>query len=156
VPELVIAGRPGWAYGDTLERIKGERGVRYLGHVDDATLSALYRSASILAFPSLYEGFGLPLLEAMAHGLPAVVGNAGALPELAAGAAIVVDPMDVLSIAAGLERLLDDASLREKLGAIGRQRAAEFTWERAASTTREVLRSVAAAGANQPPGRTIS
>ncbi|MEP6751953.1 MAG: glycosyltransferase family 1 protein [Candidatus Dormiibacterota bacterium] len=156
VPELVIAGRPGWAYGDTLERIKGERGVRYLGHVDDATLSALYRSASILAFPSLYEGFGLPLLEAMAHGLPAVVGNAGALPELAGGAAIVVDPMDVLSIAAGLERLLDDASLREKLGAIGRQRAAEFTWERAASTTHEVLRSVAAAGANAPPGRTIS
>lgn len=156
VPELVIAGRPGWAYGDTLERIKGERGVRYLGHVDDATLSALYRSASILAFPSLYEGFGLPLLEAMAHGLPAVVGNAGALPELAAGAAIVVDPMDVQSIAAGLERLLDDASLREKLGAVGRQRAAEFTWERAASTTHEVLRSVAAAGANAPAGRTIS
>ena len=156
VPELVIAGRTGWAYGDTLERIKGERGVRYLGHVDDATLNALYRSASILAFPSLYEGFGLPLLEAMAHGLPAVVGNAGALPELADGAAIVVDPMDVLSIAAGLERLLDDASLREKLGAIGRQRAAEFTWERAASTTREVLRSVAAAGANAPAGRTIS
>jgi glycosyltransferase involved in cell wall biosynthesis len=156
VPELVIAGRPGWAYGDTLERIKGERGVRYLGHVDDATLSALYRSASILAFPSLYEGFGLPMLEAMAHGLPAVVGNAGALPELAEGAAIVVDPMDVLSIAAGLERLLDDASLREKLGAIGRQRAAEFTWERAAATTREVLRSVAAARANAPGGRTIS
>jgi len=156
VPELVIAGRTGWAYGDTLERIKGERGVRYLGHVDDATLNALYRSASILVFPSLYEGFGLPLLEAMAHGLPAVVGNAGALPELAAGAAIVVDPMDVLSIAAGLERLLDDASLREKLGAIGRKRAAEFTWERAASTTREVLRGVAAAGANAPAGRTIS
>jgi len=128
VPELVIAGRPGWAYGDTLERIKGERGVRYLGHVDDATLSGLYRSASILAFPSLYEGFGLPLLEAMAHGLPAVVGDAGALPELAGGAALVVDPTDVLSIAAGLERLLDDASLREKLGAIGRKKAAEFTW----------------------------
>ena len=156
VPELVIAGRPGWAYGDTLERFKGERGVRYLGHVDDATLSALYRSASILAFPSLYEGFGLPLLEAMAHGLPAVVGNAGALPELADGAAIVVDSTDVLSIAAGLERLLDDAALRERLGAMGRQRATEFTWERAATTTREVLRSVAAAGANGPAGRTIS
>ena len=156
VPELVIAGRPGWAYGDTLERIKGERGVRYLGHVDDATLSALYRSASILAFPSLYEGFGLPLLEAMAHGLPAVVGDAGALPELAGGAALVVDPTDVLSIAAGLERLLDDASLREKLGAIGRKKAAEFTWERAAATTREALRSVVATGGSPPAGRTIS
>jgi len=85
-----------------------------------------------------------------------VVGNAGALPELADGAAIVVDSTDVLSIAAGLERLLDDAALRERLGAMGRQRATEFTWERAATTTREVLRSVAAAGANGPAGRTIS
>jgi alpha-1,3-rhamnosyl/mannosyltransferase len=156
VPELVIAGRPGWAYGDTLERIKAERGVRYLGHVDDATLSALYRSAAILAFPSLYEGFGLPLLEAMAQGLPAVVGNAGALPELADGAAILVDPEDVLSIAAGLERLLADTSLRDKLVAAGRQRAAEFTWERAASTTRDVLRRIALPGASVPAGRTIS
>ena len=156
VPELVIAGRPGWAYGDTLERIKAERGVRYLGHVDDATLSALYRSAAILALPSLYEGFGLPLLEAMAHGLPAVVGNAGALPELADDAAILVDPEDVLSIAAGLERLLADASLREKLGVAGRQRASEYTWERAASKTRDVLRRLAVPGANEPAGRTIS
>ena len=156
VPELVIAGRPGWAYGDTLERIKAERGVRYLGHVDDAALSALYRSAAILAFPSLYEGFGLPLLEAMAQGLPAVVGNAGALPELADGAAILVDPEDVLSIAVGLERLLADASLRDKLVAAGRQRAAEFTWERAASTTRDVLRRIALPGASVPAGRTIS
>src|SRR6202171_393211 len=85
VPELVIAGRTGWAYGDTLQRIAAEPGVRYLGHVDEPTLSALYESASVLAFPSLYEGFGLPLLEAMAHGVPAVVGAVGALPELALG-----------------------------------------------------------------------
>jgi glycosyltransferase involved in cell wall biosynthesis len=143
VPELVIAGRPGWAYGNTLERIKAEPGVRYLGHVDDATLSALYESASVLAFPSLYEGFGLPLLEAMARGVPAVVGNAGALPELADGAAVLVDPGDAGSIAEGLERLLADASLREKLGAAGRQRAAGFTWERAAAKTREVLHRIA-------------
>jgi glycosyltransferase involved in cell wall biosynthesis len=142
VPDLVIAGRPGWAYGDTLERIKAEPGVRHLGHVDDATLSALYRSAAVLAFPSLYEGFGLPLLEAMAHGVPAVVGNAGALPELADGAALFVDPEDATSIAGGLERLLADASLREKLGAAGRLRAAGFTWERAAAKTLEVLRRI--------------
>ena len=143
VPDLVIAGRPGWAYGDTIERIKAEPGVRHLGHVDDATLSALYRSAAVLAFPSLYEGFGLPLLEAMAHGLPAVVGKAGALPELGDGAVVLVDPEDVASIAEGLERVLADASLREKLGAAGRLRAAEFTWERAAAATREVLRRIA-------------
>ena len=156
VPELVIAGRPGWAYGDTLERIKAEPGVRYLGHVDEPTLSALYRSAAVLALPSLYEGFGLPLLEAMAHGLPAVVGNVGALPELAAGAAILVEPDDVSSIAAGLERLLDDAALREKLGAEGRRRAAEFTWERAAAATREVLHQIAGRGAETPAGRRMA
>jgi glycosyltransferase involved in cell wall biosynthesis len=156
VPELVIAGRPGWAYGDTLERIKAERGVRYLGHVDDATLSALYSSAAVLAFPSLYEGFGLPLLEAMAHGLPAVVGNAGSLPELADGTAIVVDSEDVRSIAAGIERLLSDARLRETLSAAGKERAAQFTWERAASATRDVLHRIASPGAAAPAGRTIS
>src|SRR6266446_9624474 len=91
VPDLVIAGRPGWAYGDTLERIAAEPGVKYLGHVDEPTLSALYGSASVLAFPSLYEGFGLPLLEAMTRGVPAVVGSTGALPELALGAALSVD-----------------------------------------------------------------
>lgn len=155
VPQLVIAGRPGWAYGDALERIKAEPGVRYLGHVDDATLSALYGAASVLAFPSLYEGFGLPLLEAMAHGVPAVIGNAGALPELGNGAAILVDPEDVASIAAGLERLLADASLREKLGAAGRLRAIEYTWERAGATTREVLRRIASK-VETPSGRTIS
>jgi glycosyltransferase involved in cell wall biosynthesis len=143
VPELVIAGRLGWAFGDTLERIKAEPGVRHLGHVDDATLGALYRSAAVLAFPSLYEGFGLPLLEAMAHGVPAVVGKAGALPELGDGAVVLVDPEDVASIAAGLERVLADVSLREKLGAAGRARAAEFTWERAAAATREILRRIA-------------
>lgn len=155
VPQLVIAGRPGWAYGNALERIKAEPGVRYLGHVDDATLTALYRAASVLAFPSLYEGFGLPLLEAMAHGVPAVIGNTGALPELGDGAAILVDPEDVASIAAGLERLLADASLREELGTAGRLRAVEYTWERAAATTREVLRRIASK-VETPSGRTIS
>src|SRR2546430_1910340 len=90
VPQLVIAGRAGWAYGDALQRIAAEPGVRYLGHVDEPTLAALYASASVLAFPSLYEGFRLPLLDAIGHGVPAVVGATCALPELAVGAAISV------------------------------------------------------------------
>ncbi len=143
-PPLVIAGRPGWAFGDTLERIRTEPGVRYLGHVDDATLAALYESAAVLAFPSLYEGFGLPLLEAMARGLPGVVGNVGAMPELAGDAAVLVDPEDVESIAAGLERVLGDAALRARLSAEGRKRAAGFSWERSADLTREVLRKISA------------
>ena len=144
VPELVIAGRPGWAYGDTLQRIAAEPGVRYLGHVDEATLTALYESASVLAFPSLYEGFGLPLLEAMSRGVPAVVGAAGALPELAVGAAITVNPDDVDDIARALEKLLSDATLRGKLGEEGKHRAQSFTWARAAGQTLGVLRRIGA------------
>jgi glycosyltransferase involved in cell wall biosynthesis len=142
IPELVIAGRPGWAYGDTLQRIAAEPGVRYLGHVDEATLTALYESASVLAFPSLYEGFGLPLLEAMSHGVPAVVGAAGALPELALGAAIAVKPDDVDAIAGALERLLSDENLRAKLGEEGKLRAANFSWDRAAEQTLQVLHRI--------------
>jgi len=144
VPQLVIAGRAGWAYGDTLARIQAEPGVRYLGHVDEPTLAALYESASVLAFPSLYEGFGLPLLEAMAKGVPAVIGKSGALPELAGGSAIEVDPEDVDDIAAGLEKLLSDVDLRTELGAAGKRRAAGFTWERAAASTLDILRRIGA------------
>ena len=142
-PPLVIAGRPGWAYGDTLEKIRAEPGVRYLGHVDEPTLSALYESAGVLAFPSLYEGFGLPLLEAMARGLPAVVGETGALPELAGEVAVLVDPEDVDGIASGLERVLTDERLRDRLRASSTERAKEFTWERSADLTRKALRDIA-------------
>ena len=142
-PQLVIAGRPGWAYGDTLDRIRREPGVRYLGHVDEPTLSALYESAAVLAFPSLYEGFGLPLLEAMARGLPAVVSKAGALPELAGDAAVLVDPEDVTSIEVGLEKALSDKALRERLSSAGKERARHFTWEHSAEVTREALRGIA-------------
>ena len=146
VPQLVIAGRPGWAYGDTLRKIQAEPGVRYLGHVDEPTLAALYESAAVLAFPSLYEGFGLPLLEAMARGVPAVISKSGALPELAHGSAIEVDAEDVDAIAGALEKLLSDAALRTTLGAAGMRRAAEFTWAAAAVTTHRVLRRIASAG----------
>jgi glycosyltransferase involved in cell wall biosynthesis len=142
VPPLVIAGRPGWSYGDALRQIAAEPGVRYLDHVDEPTLSALYESAAVLAFPSLYEGFGLPLLEAMARGVPAVVGAAGALPELALAAALPVRADDPTAIAAALELLLSDPALRAKLGVEGRRRAATFTWKAAAAQTLAVLRRI--------------
>jgi len=142
VPQLVIAGRPGWAYGDTIQRIVAEPGVRYLGHVDEPTLAALYESASVLAFPSLYEGFGLPLLEAMARGVPAVIGAAGALPELALGAAISVNVEDLNDIAGALERLLADEGLRKKLGEEGMRRARGYTWANAAERTLDILRRI--------------
>ena len=138
----MIAGRAGWAYGDTLQRIAAEPGVRYLGHVDEPTLAALYESASVLAFPSLYEGFGLPLLEAMTRGVPAVVGATGALPELAVGSAITVNAEDAGAIAGGLERLLADEGLRRKLGEEGIRRARSYTWANAAERTLDVLRRI--------------
>lgn len=144
VPQLIIAGRPGWAYGDTILRIQHEPGVRYLGHVDEPTLSALYESASVLAYPSLYEGFGLPLLEAMSRGVPAVVGAAGALPELGGQAVIAVDPQDPVAIAEALESLLSDPDLRRRLGEEGKRRAGGFTWEEAARRTHAVLRKISA------------
>src|SRR5205809_1155525 len=142
VPQLVIAGRAGRAYGDTLERIAAEPGVVYVGHVDEATLAALYQSASVLAFPSLYEGFGLPLLEAMSRGVPAVVGAAGALPELAVGAAISVNAEDITAIAGALERLLADEALRQKMGTEGKRLARGYTWANAAERTLDVLRRI--------------
>jgi glycosyltransferase involved in cell wall biosynthesis len=139
MPRLVVVGKVGWAFGRALDELRADPQVRQLGHVDDATLLALYRHARLLAFPSLYEGFGLPLLEAMHEGVPALIGNAGALPELANGAALAVDPTDVEAIAGGLERLLDDTELGRKLGEAGRGRAADYTWEAAARQTLAVL-----------------
>jgi glycosyltransferase involved in cell wall biosynthesis len=140
-PPLVVAGREGWAYGEAMDLLDSTPGVRRLGHVSDAELLALYRSAVALAFPSLYEGFGLPLLEAMREGLPALIGSRGALPELAGNAALAVDAEDEAAIARGLRQLLDDPKLRARLAAAGRRRAAEFSWERAARQTLEILRA---------------
>jgi glycosyltransferase involved in cell wall biosynthesis len=136
---LVVAGRVGWAYGRAVDDLRNEPGVRLLGHVGDPALRALYQSASVLAFPSLYEGFGLPLLEAFAEGLPAVVGATGALPELAGDAALLVDPLDHHAIAAALERALTDQELRAKLSAAGRERAAAYTWESAGRAVQKIL-----------------
>jgi glycosyltransferase involved in cell wall biosynthesis len=141
--DLVVVGRTGWAYGSALDDLRAEPNVRLLGHVSDGTLRRLYQSAAVLAFPSLYEGFGLPLLEAMAEGLPAVVGDAGALPELAGGAALLVDPNDTESIADGLERVLTDTELQQRLSRLGRERAAGFAWESAAEQLLSLMRASA-------------
>ncbi|MDR0360684.1 MAG: glycosyltransferase family 4 protein [bacterium] len=139
VPPLVVVGRVGWAYGSALDELREDPGVRLLSDVDDPTLAALYRGAGLLAFPSLYEGFGLPLLEAMEAGLPALVGRGGSLPELAGGAALEVDPLSAEAIAEGLQRLLDDPELRSTLAERGRARATEFTWDGAGRRVLEIL-----------------
>jgi glycosyltransferase involved in cell wall biosynthesis len=116
--------------------------VRFLGYVSDDTLRALYRLAAVFAFPSLYEGFGLPPLEAMASGTPVVTSNVSSLPEVTGGAAELVDPYDVASIAAGIRRVLEDPALAAEMSRKGRERARQFSWEQSVAKTREVYDEV--------------
>jgi glycosyltransferase involved in cell wall biosynthesis len=106
--------------------------VRFFGFVPDHTLAALYRLASVFAFPSLYEGFGLPPLEAMACGTPVVTSRISSLPEVVGDAALLVDPYSVDDIAGALDRVLGDDALRASLVARGRARVQDFSWERSA------------------------
>jgi glycosyltransferase involved in cell wall biosynthesis len=106
--------------------------VRFIGFADDADLPALYSAACCFAFPSLYEGFGLPVLESMACGTPVVTSNVSSLPEVAGEAALMVDPRDVEAIAEAIQRVLMDCDLREDLITKGLTQAARFTWEKAA------------------------
>jgi glycosyltransferase involved in cell wall biosynthesis len=100
--------------------------------VPDAHLPALYSLATLVAYPSLYEGFGLPVLEALACGAPVVTSNTSSLPEVAGAAALMVDPRDTDALAAALARLLDDTSLRADLTRKGLKQAAKFSWEASA------------------------
>jgi glycosyltransferase involved in cell wall biosynthesis len=112
--------------------------VRFLGFLPDETLAILYRLAAVFVFPSLYEGFGLPPLEAMASGTPVVTSNVSSLPEVAGDAAVLVDPYEVGSIVEGIRRVLSDPALAEELRRKGRERAREFSWERSVARTREI------------------
>jgi glycosyltransferase involved in cell wall biosynthesis len=143
--ELVVVGAPGWG-PDPARRAQAlglEGAVRFMGAAPDADLPALYGGALAFAFPSLWEGFGLPALEAMAAGAPVVASNRGALPEVTAGAALLVDPAPG-PLAEALERLLADPGLRERLRLAGLARAAQFSWERTARETLAVYRAAAA------------
>jgi glycosyltransferase involved in cell wall biosynthesis len=116
--------------------------VRVLGFVPDQTLQILYHLASVFVFPSLYEGFGLPPLEAMACGTPVVTSNASSLPEVVGDAAVLVDPYDARSIAEGIRRVLVDDQLRADLSARGEERARSFSWEQAARRVHQIYRDV--------------
>jgi len=143
---LVIAGQRAWRYeGEiALARELGLREhVRFLGYVPDEDMPALYSGATLLAFPSLYEGFGLPVLEAMACGTPVVTSNVSATAEAAGDAARLVDPTDLDALTAGLREVLSDPSVRFDLQARGLERAKAFSWERAARGTLAVYHAVA-------------
>ncbi len=141
---LLLAGGGGWKNDALLERAGELEGVRLLGAVDDEDLGVLYSAARVFAYPSLAEGFGLPVLEAMACGAPVLTSNVSALPEVAGGAARLVDPLDVEAIRRALEALLTRRDERHRLRALGRERAARFSWAETARRTLEVYRTLTA------------
>jgi glycosyltransferase involved in cell wall biosynthesis len=124
--------------------------VRFLGFVADDTLAALYRLATVFVFPSLYEGFGLPPLEAMASGTPVVTSNRSSLPEVVGDAAVLVDPYSSASIADGIQQVLGDAALRQTLVARGLARAKQFSWEPSIRRIHEVYMDVASMRSSAP------
>lgn len=132
---LVIAGNKGWYGQDVFEEVARrqlEERVYFLGFVADADLPALYNAASLFVYPSLYEGFGLPALEAMACGTPVVASNASALPEVVGEAGLLVDPYDVDSLSTTMAQALHDTALQRRLRQMGLARARQFTWEKTA------------------------
>ena len=133
--ELVIAGPMGWAAGATARRIQsGLPGVRYLGYVAEADLPALTKAAAVFVYPSLYEGFGFPVAQAMACGVPVVTSNTSCLPEITGEGALHVDPRSPAELAIALDRLLDSPMLRSALGAAGQLRARTcFQWAECAA-----------------------
>jgi len=142
---LVVAGGAGWAAAATAERIErspARERVVLTGHVSDDALLALYRAAQCFVFPSRYEGFGLPVLEAMAAGTPVVCSDRTSLPEVAGGAALLVSPDEVEDIAGAIARVTESPQLRERLVDEGLQQAARFSWERCADETVAVYRAV--------------
>jgi glycosyltransferase involved in cell wall biosynthesis len=137
---LVVVGPVGW--GPKLRPTWESVRVKLAGPVGDATLHALYQQADGLAYPSLYEGFGLPVLEAMVHGTPVLTSDRSSLPEVAGDAALLVDPLDRGAVAKGLLRLVTDGALRRRLAAAGPRRAAGFTWPATAAATWATYREV--------------
>jgi len=148
---LVVVGAQGWRTGRTLEALRslGSR-CRLLGHVGDDELAELYRRCAVFCYPSLGEGFGLPVLEAMAAGAAVVTSNVSSLPEVGGDAVEYVDPRSAESIAAGLERLLGSPERRAELAARGRARAKGFSWATTAAAVMELLQT--AGQHRRPPG----
>ncbi len=143
---LVVAGGQGWLYEETLELVKTlklEDVTFFLGRVPDEDLQKLYVAARCLVHPALYEGFGLPPLEAMACGTPTIVSNVSSLPEVVGDAGLLVDPRNPKEMAIAIHRLVTDDALHAELRDKGLQRAQTFSWEKAARKTLDVYRKVA-------------
>lgn len=142
--DLLICGTYGWKSEDLLRFLKSQENpkIRYLGYVNGEKLAELYRGATCLVYPSFYEGFGLPPLEAMACGCPVIVSRSSSLPEVCGDSAYYVDPNDPESIRDGILKLIENPSLRLHLKKKGIERAKDFTWERSARMYLELFESL--------------
>ena len=146
VPKLVLAGKCAWLYDETLRALEesgAKEAVVLTGYVPELDLPALYSGALCFVYPSYFEGFGLPPLEAMKCGTPVVVGNKTSLPEVVGDAALMVDPFDVGAIGAAIKQLINDSELRGKLSIKGQERANAFNWQETARRTLAVYKEVA-------------
>jgi glycosyltransferase involved in cell wall biosynthesis len=139
--ELVIAGPQGWRASETMERIRAE--VTYAGYVPEARLPGLTAGATVFVYPSLYEGFGFPVVQAMAAGVPVLTSCNSCMPEVTGGAALLVDPRSTAEISGALERLLESESERARLAEAGRARAQRFRWERCAAESLKFFEEIA-------------
>lgn len=143
---LVLVGWNGWGRKDWLEKVHHaglSRRIHTIGHIPDHDLSAVYSGAAALVYPSLYEGFGLPIVEAMACGCPVICSRAASMPEVAGDAALLIDPADCDDLVHALDTVVHDSQVRSDLVARGDRRAAAFTWESTARQTVDIFRQVA-------------
>lgn len=129
---LLLVGDKGWLTEELAAGLEQETNIRWLGFVPDADMPALYRQAGVFAYVSLFEGFGMPVLEAMGHGVPVLTSNTSSMPEVAGDAALLTDPLSVDAIADSLRTLLQDDDLRDALAIAGRERAQQFDWKASA------------------------
>jgi len=139
--KLVIAGDKGWLYEEIFKEVDRsdlKHEILFLGVVRDADLPMLYNCADMFVYPSLYEGFGLPPLEAMACGIPVIISNTSSLPEVIGNAGIMVDPGDVNSLSEAMYNVLEDKELRSQMSKNGLKRAKLFSWEKAAKEILEI------------------
>ena len=139
--KLVITGGKGWQYKEifeTVERLNLQKEVIFTGHIPDDDLPKLYNAADLFAFPSLYEGFGIPPLEAMACGIPVITSNTGSLPEVVGDAGIMVDPYDIDGLAKAMYEVLNNEGLKEEMVKKGLERAKMFSWKKCAKEVLDV------------------
>jgi len=140
---LILVGFKGWENKEIMQEIeKNKEHIRYLGYVTDMQLAHIYNLAAIFVYPSLYEGFGLPPLEAMACGTPVIVSNTASIPEVCGDAALYVEPMEIQDIKDKILMLANDKKLREELSQKSKAQAAYFSWEKSADEHFEVIKKV--------------